>query len=58
MIRNLSQIPVTVVNPKTFISALSYINCPQNKFWEMLSCTNAEIALSPSKKIPITIRDY
>ena len=44
-------------NPKTFISALSYINCPQNKFWEMLSCTNAEIA-ELSKKIPIIIRDY
>lgn len=44
-------------NPKTFISALSYINCPQNKFWEMLSHINAEIA-EPSKRIPIIIRDY
>lgn len=49
---------MTVAPPlPPFISILSNIHCPRNKFWKMLCHTNAEVA-EPPKRTPIVVRDY
>lgn len=47
--KNVSQISMTVAPPPLFTSTLSNINCPWDKFWEILSHANAEVTEPPKE---------